>query len=339
MPTKNEQGAKILADHMGINLTDQPAPQAPTQAPVQQPVEQAPVSEIVEHEDTGEDTGPASLADLADHLGVDITELYDVQVNMGNEEPTTVGKLKDAERRARQLEKQLRGLETEREQDQKQLDALRAQNTSPFGGMPNELDQMRMTAKQWHDYTYNNQPYWTRLQEEDPAQYMSEFTRAQQTAAQAANQFQQGFAAWQAQQQTLMSDLKKQQRKKLAESDAAWADDTTRAERYKVISDWLRDGNANVPDNLSDVLTDPGWANTLYEAAVAAQNLKTAKEGAPRKVGTAKLRRGVFGKGSTSGGKLADLIKHAKKTDRQSDKRAAGEAILTNAFQKAAKDR
>lgn len=336
MPSKHEQGAKILAEGLGIDLSDPPT-QAPTQAPMQQPIEQAPAAETIEHEETGEDAGVATLADLAAHLEVDITDLYDVQVNMGNEEPTTVGKLKDAERRARQLEKQLRGLETEREQDQKQLEALRTQNTSPFGGMPAELDQARLNAYQWHNYVYQNQPFWDRLKEDDPAQYMAEFTRAQQTAAQAANQFQQGFAAWQAQEKALLSDFRKQQRRKLAEADAAWADDTTRAERYKVISDWLRNGNANVPDNLSDVLTDPGMVNTLYEAAAAAQNLKTAKEGAPRKVGTAKLRRGALRSGSVSGGKLVDLIKHAKQTGKQTDKRAAGEAILTQAFQKAQK--
>lgn len=337
MPSKKEQAAKIL-EEAGFGEPLSPPP--PSDGPVKSlagekaAFDDAPDTQEA-HEDVEDDDAAATLADIAELMGVDITELYDVQINMGKEPPSSIGKLKDAERRARELEKRLRGLEQEHEQDQKELTNLRTQGAAPFGGMPPELDQLRLRALQWHEYVYQNSGFWDQLKDEEPAQYAAELTKAQMTAQQVANQFRHEFAAWQQQQQQQMKDLQRQQRKKLAETDAAWADDTIRAERYKTISDWLRDGNAAVPDNLSDVLTDPGWANRLYEAAAAAQGVKNAEKGTPRKVGTAKLRRGALRRGGSSTGKLTDLIKHAKQTGKASDKRAAGEAILTGVFQKA----
>ena len=335
MPSKKQQATDILAKALGVDAEAPPPPPAPVQ-PVAEDPPPPPVTEEPEAAaDDGVSDEPATLADLANALGIDASELYEVMVpQQDGAEPVPLGKLKDAEGRARQLEKKLRGLESDHETTRKELDTLRSQGQPAFGGIPPELDQLRLRAAQWHEYVNGNETYWNQLQQDDPAQYAAEFTKAQHNAQLAVDTFQRASAGWQAEQQRLLKELTANQRRKLAEDDAAWADEDTHRTRLRTISEWLRSEGATVPDDLGQTLTDPGWTKALFKAAAAAQGLKAVEGNPVRKVGTAKLTRGSLKRGGTQGAKLVDIIKRARETGRASDKRAAGEAILANALPK-----
>ena len=135
-----------------------------------------------------------------------------------------------------------------------------------------------------------------------------------------------------------MKELLSKKRAKLAELDEGWADSETRKSRIRDISDWLRSEHAEVPDNLADVLEntpiDPGWMAALYKGAKASKAMRSAKEGVPQKVGSAKLRRSALNRGEkASNARLSEIIKRAKESSNRQVKQDAAAAILTNALQ------
>ena len=88
-----------------------------------------------------------------------------------------------------------------------------------------------------------------------------------------------------------------------------------------------------MPDNLEDVLVDPGWASALYKAASAQKALKSAKDKVPTTAGSVKLRRSALNRsGQANTQRLGDLIKRAKESGNRQHKEDAAAAILTNAL-------
>ena len=333
MSSKQAQAVEILQNALGGAENKQPEDKKTEKQPPE--IEEAPLQTESDLQTEPKDEEPATMADLAEMLGCDVADLYDVQIPMPDGGvPASLGSLKDAERRARKLDGQLQSLQSERKTLEKELNALRSRAPAAFGGMPPELDTLRMQAAQWYAHVNNNPEYWKQLRENDSAEYAAAYTEAQTKANQAATMFQQGMMQWQATQQQQLNDLLSEKRAKLAEKDPAWADDNERKSRYQIVSDWLREEGAEVPDNLSDVLIDPGWTQALFKAAKQAKNLGQIKEGAPKKIGSAKLRRGTLRSGTQEKAHLAELVKRARDTRRTTDKKAAAAAILESAFNK-----
>ncbi len=330
MPSKAEQAKEILEKVLveKAEASSEPVIQEPivTQEPID-----TQESVIDSDETIATDEGPIQLSDIAAHLGCDVADLYDVLVPMPHsEEPVALGALKDSERKARKVTSQLRELEAKRELLEKELSTLRSNNS--IGMLPPQLDALRFNAAQWHNYVNNNPDYWKNLRENDSAEYAAAFTEAQNKAREAAMQFQIAHTHWQTEQERQFKEVLSKNRAKLSESDSVWSDETELKNRYSVIKNWLRDENATVPDDLESVLIDPGWVTALYKAAVNAQANKQIKDSTPKKVGSAKLRRGALKSGTKQKQKLDALIKRAGNSHSRSEKMAAATAILEDAF-------
>lgn len=336
MATKKEQAGQILLDALGGSEQ--------TQTPVTfpEPPETAAESEAVASDgditeaDVNDDGPAADLNDLAEALGLSIEDVYGLQVPMADgESPRSLGDMKDAERRAAELGRKLTALQTEHDTAKKAISTLQSQGSAAFQGMPQELDQARLNAARWHEHVHNNPAYWNQLKEADPGTYAAELVQAQTTAQQTAQQFQMGAMQWQEMQKRQLDELITEKRRKLAERDSTWADEDTRKGRYRLISEWLRDSGADVPENLDQILVDPGWAIPMSDAAQAWKNAKTAGSKVTPHVGTSKLKRSALktAAGSTSRSRIDTLVKRAQ-SGKRVDKAAAGEAILSQALKK-----
>lgn len=342
MASKKEQATKILADALGVDASaPPPPPPAPTfpAAPETASEEVEEASEVASGDTAEEaqdgDDGDVDVNELAEMLGISVEDVYGLRVPMADgEKPRRLGDLKDAERRAADLNRKLTALQSEYDTARKALDTAQAQGPAAFQGMPQELDALRLNAARWHEHVYNNPTYWNQIKEDDPAQYAAELVQAQTTAQQAAQQFQMGAMQWQQTQKQQFEELLREKRKALADRDSAWANEDTRRERYNLISKWLRDANAEVPNNLDQILVDPGWTSVLFDAAKTWDNAQKAGDTkAPPRVGTSKLRRSALktAVASSSKSRISKLVKQAQ-SGRRADKVAAGEAILTEAL-------
>ncbi len=334
MTNRKQQAADILATALNADAPEPPKAEKITE---ETPLEEIKVSEQTSQseEEEDRDSKEISLNELAEILDCDVVDLYGIQVPMpDNGSPIKIGELKDSERRARKLQSKIYDLEKEREDLKREIESAK-QAPATFSGLPMELENLRANAIQWNNFVQNSPEYWKDLRNNDPGEFAAAYTDAQANAKKSADQFQYAFAQWQSYQQQQIKDLLSKKRAKLIERDSRWADDEERKARYRMISEFLRDEGAEVPENLSEVLVDPGWTSALFGAARSAKMAKSVKDETPKKVGSAKLRRGALkSPNAAAKQRLNTLVDKARKTKTRVDKEAAGGAILEQAFSK-----
>lgn len=299
------QVGDILAEALG---TEDPTPeQEPTGEAAPEPVEaeaeeEAEATAEPETEEEQEEQEEVtfkgrSLRDVAEAFGVDVSDLYDVQIPVSEGvEPISLGQLKDTYQEAQRVKSRQKDLETKRTEFDAwratQEKELRDQNTAAVGVL------QHMYGKLTEEF---NKVNWDELRRDDPAEWA-----ARQNEFQTRNaELQQMYATLQAQSAQRDQQLKQEQerqrevylaenRKLLLERIEDWRDSkVAEVERGGIVkmltddygfqpSEFANIADARVVHMLRDLLKLKGAKGKVPDVLKAARNLPKM-----RKPGTA----------------------------------------------------
>lgn len=135
--------------------TEQPPEVAVTEQPEEQPAEQDDIAEV------------STLGDLAEHLGVEVSELYNVAIPVdieGERREITLSEYKDAYQSKEKLAKAQKEAQDAREQMAAEAESARIQTERAI------LQAAKLTeqAEKRLIDEFGNEAYWNQLHEEDP---------------------------------------------------------------------------------------------------------------------------------------------------------------------------
>jgi len=206
-------------------------PEEPAQTEPQEP----------EKAETGEDTEEieiASFADLAEHLGVDVGDLYQIPINLsGDKGSVPLGEIKDKLQEAEDIRARQAEIEQLSEQRNEELQRF-AQATQQATIQGNALINMA-EQELARDYQSVN---WQELRQYDPAEYAAkqqEFQQRNQQIQGAKQQALQQQQQWSMQQAEMMQQQLPEQEKQLAKLVPEFADPKTASVEKPKVAEYL----------------------------------------------------------------------------------------------------
>jgi len=282
-PTIEQRIAAVIAPEPA-QPAPEPKPAEPrAEAPQTETPEAAPAEAAEEADDFIE---VADLNGLAEHLGVDPADLYNIAVPYtkdGEKHEFTLGEIKD---KYQQFEE----AQTVREQAQRQLDTYREVEQRYVSLIQ---EQTQQTAAYFANVEkLALQPFqninWPQLQVSNPAEYIKNMQALQQTQAQLAQMKQaasQNIAAqkqqWEAQQQTVRAERLAREQQALIRAIPEWRDPKVAdAERLELSEFMLETGYT--ADEINNV--DDHRALLLVRDAMRFRKAKTSGDVAAKKV-------------------------------------------------------
>jgi len=320
---------EILREAMASSEEPQEAPGgAPEEQEVPEDQEaQEDEQEAPEGQEEPEEGPPiTSLTELAQAIGVDPSELYDLEITLSDsKERIKLGELKDRLQESSRLESTIREKEEQLAREYQQAyqnrQAWQAQETEFTGHM-----QQAWLAMQQADADFKRID-WDKFDQLDPGKSANEKQKLMARYVAAKEQLQQAQAA----HQNLLNEQTQKAR--------AWHDTKT----LEAIPEW-RDpsvAQTEVPDilayakkvGLTDEELSQAWDyryRTILRDGMLYRKLKESSRGLSTK-GLKPLPGGRTGSRS-QGSQVADLVKQAKNSNNRDLKRKAQAAVLSQAF-------
>lgn len=306
------------------------SPQAePEQEPEQEPETEAPEVEAQAELETEEDDADAKSIELynelAEHLGVDVAELYEVSVPVSNPDGTkaniSVGKLKDAWQENQKAAKAIK-------QAQEEYEALNKQRVAAEESIAREASKTASflnAAKQELTREFN-QVNWDQLRAQDPGQYavkrqdyIERNGRLQSMEQQASRQWDEQQAQVKQQKQEQFGQFAQREQAALVEAIPEWRnEEAANVEKAKLRDYLLNIGYlADEVDHAYDHRTIVLARNAMMWDEQQKQKVVTKKK---LKIGKRVLKPGARQSGAQqSQDKVQGLRRNLKKSGRLDD--------------------